>query len=74
MKIIVVLVVMFSKWTLLGVPLWFSASVFALLALGIAYGYRRLRKRSAAPAEGELADMADPHGDSSDGEIGRGQP
>ncbi len=63
MKIIVLLAVVFFKGTVLGVPLWFSISVVALLALGLTYWYRRLKARSEAQRADDLADAAGTHGD-----------
>jgi membrane protein implicated in regulation of membrane protease activity len=70
MKLTVLLAAFFFKWSVLGVPLWVSISVLAPLALALAYWYRRLKKRSEAQSAGELADVADTHGDISDGEDG----
>jgi membrane protein implicated in regulation of membrane protease activity len=70
MKVIVLLAAIFFKWSVFGVPLWVSISVLAPVALALAYWYRRLKKRSEAQSTGELADVADTHGDISDGEDG----
>jgi hypothetical protein len=47
---------LFFKMTLLGVPMWVTTSMLALVALLAVYGYRRSKKRSEDHSAGELAD------------------
>ncbi|MCV7408212.1 hypothetical protein AWC05_18900 [Mycobacterium florentinum] len=68
MKLIAVLAVMFFKWSVVGVPLWVSIFVLALVGLVVAYWYRRLKKRSETETADESAELADSHADTSDGE------
>jgi uncharacterized protein YneF (UPF0154 family) len=46
MKIIALLVMIFAKWSFLGVPLWVSLCLLVPAAVGLFFWYRRLKKRS----------------------------
>jgi membrane protein implicated in regulation of membrane protease activity len=70
MKIIVLIAVMFFKWSILGVPLWVSIALLAPVAVIIAYWYQRLKKRHEVEMEDEPMESAAPHSDVSDGEEG----
>lgn len=59
MKVFVLLAAIFFKWSVLGVPLWVSVCLLAPVSLGLAYWYRRLKRRSEDQSAGELTDPAE---------------
>jgi hypothetical protein len=56
MKVLGLLILMFCKMSVLGVPMWVTISFLALVALVLVYWYRRFKKRSEAQSAGELTD------------------